>query len=75
MCSNISVNYAEGGALGIAEGGVPSGISIQMQFMELEIQTAEDYGASSAGGIEFDLPSETSNTESQGVGGGTPTNE
>ena len=71
MCSNISVNYAEGGALGIAEGGVPSGISIQMQFMELEIQTAEDYGASSAAGIQFDLENvpETTNDDAQGTGG------
>jgi len=75
MCSNISVNYAEGGALGIAEGGVPSGISIQMQFMELEIQTAEDYGATSAAGINFDLQPETTNDDAAGVGGGTPTNE
>ena len=72
MCSNISVNYAEGGALGIAEGGVPSGISIQMQFMELEIQTAEDYGAASAGGLTFDLDevAETTNDDAAGVGGG-----
>jgi len=75
MCSNITVNYAEGGALGIAEGGVPSGISIQMQFMELEIQTAEDYGAASAAGINFDLAPETTNDDAAGVGGGTPTNE
>jgi hypothetical protein len=46
MCKGIDINYGDnGGAPVIAQGGVPMGISISMSFAELEIQTAEDYGA------------------------------
>jgi hypothetical protein len=30
----------------IAEGGVPQGVKLSMEFKELEIQTAEDYSDS-----------------------------
>lgn len=54
MCKGINIDYSDNGSiLTIAEGGVPYGISIGMDFMELEIQTAEDYGASSAGDMNI----------------------
>ena len=55
MCKGINIDYSDGGMLTIAEGGVPYGISLSMDFMELEIQTAEDYGADSADDIELAL--------------------
>jgi len=61
LCSNITINYAEGNVLTVAEGGVPMGISIQMAFQELEIQTAEDYDADPNAGVSFDLVAEVSN--------------
>ena len=61
MCSNITINYAEGNVLTVAEGGVPMGISIQMAFQELEIQTAEDYDADPNAGVSFDLVAEVAN--------------
>lgn len=61
MCSNITINYAEGNVLTVAEGGVPMGISIQMAFQELEIQTAEDYDADPNPGVSFKLDAEVAN--------------
>ena len=61
MCSNITINYAEGNVLTVAEGGVPMGISIQMAFQELEIQTAEDYDAAANEGVSFKLDAEVAN--------------
>lgn len=43
MCSGINVDYGASGEIVIAEGGVPQGVKISMEFKELEIQTAEDY--------------------------------
>jgi hypothetical protein len=77
MCSGIDVNYAEGGSiLTIAEGGVPMGMNISMTFMELEIQTAEDYDSGRGTAIEFKLDevSETTNdgaSSTSGDGGTT----
>lgn len=57
MCKGIDINYADNGSSPtIAEGGVPMGISISMSFMELEIQTAEDYGAASGGSLDVAIP-------------------
>jgi hypothetical protein len=61
LCSNITINYAEGNVLTVAEGGVPMGISIQMAFQELEIQTAEDYDADPNAGKSFELVAEVAN--------------
>ena len=44
MCSSINVDYGPSGEVVIAQGGVPQGIKLSMEFKELEIQTAEDYG-------------------------------
>ena len=43
MCSNMTVDYGASGEIIIAQGGVPQGIKLSMEFKELEIQTAEDY--------------------------------
>lgn len=65
MCKGITIDYADNGSQPtIAQGGVPSGISIAMDFMELEIQTAEDYGAASLDSLDVAIPEvpETANT-------------
>ena len=46
MCSSINVDYGASGEIVIAEGGVPQGVKLSMEFKELEIQTAEDYSDS-----------------------------
>ena len=69
MCSNITINYAEGNMMTIAEGGVPMGVSIQMAFQELEIQTAEDYDATPNDAVSFDLVDEVAEAnEEEGTG-------
>lgn len=65
MCKGIDINYADNGSSPtIAQGGVPMGINISMSFMELEIQTAEDYGAASLDALDIQIPNveETANT-------------
>lgn len=68
MCSNITINYAEGNMLTIAEGGVPMGVSIQMAFQELEIQTAEDYDATPNNDVSFKLVEEVAEANEEGTG-------
>lgn len=50
MCSSINVDYGASGEVIVAEGGVPQGIKLSMQFKELEIQTANDYQDNAQGG-------------------------
>jgi hypothetical protein len=58
MCKGINIDYADNGSiLTVAEGGVPYGISISMDFMELEIQTAEDYGRESGNSLDVAMSS------------------
>jgi hypothetical protein len=45
MIQNITVNYAAGGQVSIMKGGKPQGVSISLQMQEMQIQTAEDFGA------------------------------
>jgi len=68
MCSNITINYAEGNMMTIAEGGVPMGVSIQMAFQELEIQTAEDYDATPNNDVSFKLVEEVAEANEEGTG-------
>ena len=57
MCKGIDINYADNGSSPtIAQGGVPMGINISMSFMELEIQTAEDYGAAGLDALDVQVP-------------------
>lgn len=43
MITDITVDYAAGGTMGIMQGGVPAGVNLSMSFSELSIHTAEDY--------------------------------
>jgi hypothetical protein len=43
----MTVDYGAGGQLGIMAGGRPAGVNIALTFQELQIETAEDYGATS----------------------------
>lgn len=45
MVTNMTVDYAAGGTLGIMQGGRPAGVSITISLQELQIETANDYGA------------------------------
>lgn len=45
MIRSFSVDYGAGGNMSIMEGGKPAGVNISIQFAELEIETAHDYGA------------------------------
>ena len=57
MCKGIDINYADNGSSPtIAQGGVPMGINISMTFMELEIQTAEDYGMAGLPALDVQIP-------------------
>lgn len=48
MVRNFSVDYAGGGTMAIMKGGKPAGVTLSLQMQELQIETAEDYGASPA---------------------------
>jgi hypothetical protein len=43
MVSNMTVDYAAGGTLGIMAGGKPAGVNISITLEELQIETANDY--------------------------------
>lgn len=47
MITDMTVDYGAGGQLGIMAGGRPAGVNIALSFQELQIETAEDYGAQS----------------------------
>ena len=47
MITDMTVDYGAGGQLGIMAGGRPAGVNIALTFQELQIETAEDYGATS----------------------------
>ena len=44
MVTQFTVDYGAGGGVAIMKGGKPAGVSIQLSFQELEIETAHDYG-------------------------------
>ena len=45
MVNQVSINYAGGGSVAFLEGGKPAVIQLQINFTEIDIHTAEDYGA------------------------------
>ena len=47
MITNMTVDYGAGGTLGIMQGGRPAGVNISITLQELQIETANDYGAMS----------------------------
>lgn len=44
MVTQFTVDYGAGGGVAIMKGGKPAGVTIQLSFQELEIETAHDYG-------------------------------
>jgi len=71
MCKGIDINYADNGSSPtIAEGGVPMGISISMSFMELEIQTAEDYGVAGLDALDIEVPNVVETEAAANTAGG-----
>lgn len=57
--TDMSVDYAAGGTLGIMKGGKPAGVTITMTMQELQIETAEDYGEPSLDDIGGEMANET----------------
>jgi hypothetical protein len=49
MIQNVTADYGAGGMPEIIKGGVPAAVSLSITFMELQIHTAEDYGAENLG--------------------------
>lgn len=45
MVTSMTVDYAAGGNMGIMQGGRPAGVNISISLQELQIETANDYGA------------------------------
>ena len=45
MITSFNVDYGAGGTLGIMQGGRPAGVNISISLQELQIETANDYGA------------------------------
>jgi hypothetical protein len=45
MITSFNVDYGAGGTLGIMQGGRPAGVNIAISLQELQIETANDYGA------------------------------
>ena len=52
MITDITVDYAAGGTMGIMQGGVPAGVNLSMSFSELSIHTAEDYDYATFMGVK-----------------------
>jgi hypothetical protein len=48
MVTTMSVDYGAGGGVSMMKGGKPAGVTLTMSLQELQIETAEDYGAASA---------------------------
>lgn len=47
MVTSFNVDYGAGGNMSFMKGGKPAGVNIALNLTELEIETAEDYGAAS----------------------------
>ena len=45
MIQNVTVDYGAGGMPEIMKGGVPAAVTLTITFSEIQIQTAQDYGA------------------------------
>jgi len=45
MVTNMTVDYGAGGNLAIMQGGRPAGVNISITLQELQIETANDFGA------------------------------
>jgi hypothetical protein len=48
VIKSVNIDYGPGGGVSIMKGGKPAGVTLQLEMQELQIETAEDYGAQSA---------------------------
>ena len=62
MCTSMDVDYGAAGSMVIAKGGRPAAVNISLQFSELVIHSAEDYGEEEQVFKKEGSSSETPNT-------------
>tara|TARA_B110000971_G_scaffold192853_1_gene205424 strand:- start:3920 stop:4987 length:1068 start_codon:yes stop_codon:yes gene_type:complete len=58
MVKSVTVDYGAGGTLAVMKGGRPAGVNIQITLQELQIETANDYGAVSLQPMNAQEPEE-----------------
>lgn len=68
MVTSMTVDYGAGGNLAIMQGGRPAGVTISLSFQELQIETANDYGAVSPTGSPGGIPADTTPTAQEQSG-------
>ena len=68
MVTSMTVDYGAGGNLAIMQGGRPAGVNISLSFQELQIETANDYGAVSPTGSPGGIPADTTPTAQEQSG-------
>ena len=66
MINSFTVDYGAGGNMSFMKGGKPAGVNVSLQLTELEIETAEDYGAPST--EVFSAPDLTADPNGAGAG-------
>lgn len=74
MVTSFNVDYGAGGNMSFMKGGKPAAVNISLNLTELEIETAEDYGAASGGSVEWSRAvtrEEEAIAEAQSLGLGT----
>lgn len=75
VIKSVNIDYGPGGGVAIMKGGKPAGVTLQLEMQELQIEKAEDFGASSATAMEgktIEEIQETFDTKEE-VKGGTQT--
>ena len=65
MVTSFNVDYGAGGNMSFMKCGKPAGVNIALNLTELEIETAEDYGAASGAPVET-RPAQTRVRETAG---------
>ena len=70
MIRSVSVEYGAGGLVSIAKGGKPANINLSIELVELDIHTAEDYGADSGGVVDEPVIPEAPSSAPSGPAGG-----
>jgi hypothetical protein len=64
MVTSFTVDYGAGGNMAFMKGGKPAAVNISLALSEMEIETAEDYGAESGGAW---TPRAASTTEQEAI--------
>ena len=73
MVTNFTVDYGGGGLVSIVKGGKPAAVNLSMSLTELEIHTAEEYGAAGNDTLPATPSVSSSNTPPPApTGGNTP---